>query len=246
MDLLVDIGNTTIHYALYEKNIQTLELRIASNFEALNSINYKITFSNHFNKIKNCIISSVKPEFNDQISKQCQKYKWKYLFISSKLKSNIIYKIDVPLTIGSDLIATAVAAKLQTNNNDCIIIDMGTATTITCIKKNNYIGGAILPGIIIAANALISTTSLLKENKWTYPKNLIAKNTVEALNVGIIYGHILAIEGIVAQYKKQLDNPKIFLTGGNSYYVKDYFNNYYLDFNLIFKGMLHLKEMNLD
>lgn len=246
MDLLVDIGNTTIHYALYEKDIQILEIRVASNFEILNSMNYEKTFNIYFHKIKNCIISSVKPEFNDQISQQCQKYRWKHLFISSKLKSNIIYKVDQPLSIGSDLIATAVAAKLQMNNSDCIIIDMGTATTISCIKKNDYIGGSILPGMIIAANALISNTSLLKQNKWIYPKDLIARNTSEALNVGIIYGHILAIEGIISQYKKELYRPKIFLTGGNSNYVKDYFTRYHFAPNLIFNGMLYLKEMNLN
>lgn len=150
-------------------------------------------------------------------------------------------KIDIPGgLIAPDLEATAVAARdyypLPT-----VIINMGTATTITVVDKDgNYIGGAIMPGVNTSLNALTDKTSLLPGIEIMAPSKAIANETVESMQSGIVYGSAGAIDGIIDHFETESKVPfaSIVATGGLGHLIEPYCrHDIILDDDLLIKGL---------
>ena len=167
--------------------------------------------------------------------------------LGQSLKSDLDIKIPGGV-IAPDLEATAVAAK-----NDyplpCVIINMGTATTITVVDKcGTYIGGAILPGVSTSLNALTDKTSLLPGIEIEAPTKSIADETADSMKSGIVYGSAGAIDGIVDHFEKEMgESPaSIVATGGLGHLIGKYCrHDIILDDDLLLKGLYEIWEKSL-
>ena len=161
------------------------------------------------------------------------------LVVGAGVKSGLHLAIGDPGSLAPDLVATAVAAK-ENYQLPCIIIDMGTATTITVVDRDGkYIGGAILPGVGLSMNALASGTSLLPNIDILPPSKLIATETVDAMKAGILYGSAGAIDGILERYLKELgEGGSIVATGGLSPLICPYCSHkIVIDDQLLLSGL---------
>ena len=218
--ILIDIGNTNIVFAVSSNKILKNIIRIESN-QNNNRLNKLIKKNiKKLIKIKRldspniAIISSVVPSLNKPIIKILKINKINELFLKSK---NILpfLKIDYNLNeIGADRIANSIAI-IKNNISNSIVIDFGTATTFEVIKESIFSGGLIFPGINLSKNALINKTSLLRNTDVVKTKNIVAKNTKDAIRSGFYWGYVFAINGIIKKITNEKKfKPKIILTGG--------------------------------
>ena len=168
MIFAVDMGNSNIVLGCLEGKELIFEERLATNL-GKTSLEYAIMFKNLFElygkiptDVEGCIISSVVPQLTDTIAEAVNKVCGKSpLIVGPGVKSGINIVIDNPAQLGADLIAGAVAA-LYEYKPPFIIIDMGTATTFSYVnEKKQFMGGAIMPGVVTALNSLVSGTSQL-------------------------------------------------------------------------------------
>jgi type III pantothenate kinase len=123
--------------------------------------------------------------------------------------------MDNPREVGPDRIVNAVAAH-QLYGGPVIVIDLGTATTVDVVnKQGDYIGGAIAPGIAISTEALFTRTAVLPRIELALPKKAIGRNTVAAMQSGVVFGYIGLIEGLVTRIQAELETPaKVVAAGG--------------------------------
>ena len=124
--------------------------------------------------------------------------------------------IDNPHEIGSDLVANAVAAHDRFRDN-VVVVDFGTALTFTVIDKaGKILGVAIAPGVLTAMKSLVGNTALLPEIPLELPDSVIGKNTVHAMQAGIMYGYAGLVEGVLKRIRNEIGKCKIISTGGLS------------------------------
>lgn len=163
------------------------------------------------------VISSVVPPLTDVLVRAVRLMTGKTaLVVGAGVKTGLHICINDPGTIASDLVAAAVAAK-EEYPLPCIIVDMGTATTLTVVdEKSRYIGGAILPGVGLSLAALAEGTALLPDVELQAPRRAIAANTVESMQSGIVYGTAGSIDGLIDRFESELGRPaaSIVVTGG--------------------------------
>ncbi len=165
----------------------------------------------------------------------------KYAYLKDVLK----LKLDNPKTLGADRIANIIGATKEYGNG-LVIVDMGTATTFEVIDHNGvYVGGAISPGMWAQLNALASTTALLPEINLEKPCKIIATNTIDAMNVGIYYGYISMVNGIVERIQSLYEEPlKVVATGGALSIVLDEVTKIdYKDSELLIKGLIEIYRL---
>ena len=146
----------------------------------------------------------------------CKKYfDIKPLIVGPGVKTGLNIKYENPREVGADRIVNAVAA-IHEYGTPLIIVDFGTATTYCYVnEKGEYMGGAIAPGIGISMEALFDTCSKLPRIELTRPDHVVGKNTVSAMQAGIVYGYVGQVEGIVSRMKKyRKQNPTVIATGG--------------------------------
>jgi type III pantothenate kinase len=147
--------------------------------------------------------------------------------------------IDMPEELGSDLFVNALAA-FELVKSNCLVIDFGTALTFTVVSQKGRIEGVtILPGIKTAIKSLFSQTSLLPEVKLEKPDSIIGKNSMHAIQSGIIYGYESMVLGIVKKIKEEIDKPMFVIgTGGLSAVLKDISNEFdKIDIDLTLRGL---------
>ncbi len=138
------------------------------------------------------------------------------LVVGAGIKTGLHICINDPGTIASDLVVTAVAAK-ETYPLPCVIVDLGTATTVTVLdQKARFIGGAILPGAGVSLDALSEHTALLPHIEIHPPKNIIASGTADCMRSGIVYGTAGSVDGILDRFASELgqEPASIVATGG--------------------------------
>lgn len=137
------------------------------------------------------------------------------VIVEPGVKTGMPIKIDNPKEVGADRICDAVAA-YERFGGACISIDLGTGTTFDAVSEHGeYLGGAIAPGLAIAANALVSQTAQLRLVEFTRPARIIGKGTAEAIQSGIVVGYSCLIEGMIDLFRKELGaDAKSVLTGG--------------------------------
>ena len=253
MNLLVDIGNTTIGIALYEQHVFIKKFIVSSEVDKAEDEYYLMfqTLTKDVEKtdIEHIFISSVVPILNRRIKNALFKiFNCQPIILGMGLKNGLSIKIDNPSELGSDLVCDAVGA-INKYDSPIIIVDLGTATKILVIDKNKaFIGCSIAPGILMSALALTNKASQLPDFELSYPKNVIGKNTFESLKSGVVIGHGEMIKGICYQIEKQFDYKfiKVF-TGGNSYAVKEYLlkSGFVYDENLLFEGLNVILNKNI-
>lgn len=255
MLLAVDIGNTNIVLGLIKDRSLIQSWRITTN-PIRTKDEYVILIETLLEqkkidktKITESIICSVVPKLNHPFRGAIESI----IDITPKqvgvdIDSNLNIKLDNPNDIGADLIATAIGARDIFPHDDIIVIDCGTATKLTVVtKESQFLGGVIAPGLEISARALTEHTSLLPSIALKFPQVLIGTNTIDAIALGQMYGHVGVIKELIEQLKKA--NPKrnfkLVGTGGYMNILKDKLEMIdYVDADLIFRGLSILNEKN--
>ena len=168
-------------------------------------------------QVEGIMMSSVVPQINFTIEHMCRSYfGMEPMKIEPGVKTGINIRYENPRELGSDRIANAVAA-YELYGGPCITIDFGTATSFGAISaRGEFLGGAICPGLKLAADALTERTAKLPRFELVKPENVIGRNTVANMQAGIVYGYIGQINYIVNRMKREMNVPdvKVIATGG--------------------------------
>lgn len=247
MLLAVDIGNTNIVFGcMDENNNVVLFERISTNHQAT-AVEYaslikNILEMNNF-KIKDvndAVMSSVVPSVTGTVTEAIKKlFGIDVMIISPGVKTGLNILIDNPAQLGSDQVVDAVAGINQYSVPQ-IIIDMGTATTVSVVDKNkNYIGGLIIAGMGTATNALISKTAQLPRINFEKPEKVIGTNTIDCMKSGMLYSNACALDGIIERIEEELgEKCTVIATGGLSELVIPLCRrDIILDSGLLIKGL---------
>src|SRR5271163_86365 len=168
--------------------------------------------------ISGVIISSVVPPVNWTLAEMSRIYFGKKaLFVEMGVKTGMAVLVDNPMEVGADRIVNGVAAFHQ-YGGPCIVVDFGTAITFDAISaKGEYLGGVIVPGVGIAAEALFARTARLPRVAIKDPGRIIGTNTVASMQAGLFYGYVDLVDGIVARMKKELGTTaRVVATGGQA------------------------------
>lgn len=253
MILTIDIGNTNIvvggidkektHFIERLSTVRTkTELEYAIDIKLLLDI-YKI----RQDQIEGGIISSVVPQITNIVQIATEKIlKKEVLVLAAGVKTGLNIKIDNPAQLGADLVANAVAG-VNYYPVPQIIIDMGTATTLSVVDdKKQYIGGMILPGPRISLDALTSRASQLSGISLEAPKHIIGKNTIECMKSGIVYSNAAAMDGMIERIEEEMGSKAtVIATGGLAKSIVQHCKReIILDEELMLKGLYIIYEKN--
>lgn len=222
MILVMDIGNSNIMMGIYNEGTLEHHWRMETDrhkTEDEYGMQVKAFLQDVglvFADITGFIMSSVVPPIMFALERMAVKYfHIKPLVVGPGLKTGLNIKYDNPREVGSDRIVNAVAA-IHEYGGPLIIADFGTATTYCYINEaRQYMGGAIAPGIGISTEALYSRAAKLPRIEIARPENIIGKNTVSAMQAGIVYGFVGQAEGIITRMMQQSrETPIVIATGG--------------------------------
>ena len=211
MILAIDIGNSNIVLGCMEQETILFEARMAtdriktSDQYCAELKNMLELFGVDYHAVEGTIISSVVPQVMNSIRTAVHKLTGKPpLTVGPGLKTGLNIRIDNPAQAGSDLIVAAVAA-IRDYGTPLIIIDLGTATTITVVDKNGtFIGGSILPGLKLSLNALTQGTAQLPGISLEAPRRVIGRNTVDCMQSGAMYGTACMLDGMIQRMEEEL------------------------------------------
>ena len=253
MILAIDIGNTNINIGSFDED-NILFLERASTDIRKTELEYAVLIKTILeiheikaSEISGAIISSVVPSLVHTIKVALRKLiNCDPLVVGPGIKTGLNIRLDNPAQIGADFVAESVAA-IKKYGAPVIIIDMGTATTFAVINKDNeYLGGAIYPGVVVSMDALVSRTSLLPTISFGKPKKCIGSNTIDAMKSGIIYGEAAKLDGLIDRFIEELGyDCKVIATGGLSkVVVPNCKHNIVLDNDLILIGLKILYDKN--
>lgn len=251
--LTIDIGNTNITLGAYNSNYLVLTARLATDTRKTDDqyaieIKSILTLYNiDSDDIEDCIIASVVPSVGKQVSgavaKLCQIVP---LMLGPGVKTGLNIKIDNPAQLGADLVAGAVGA-IEEYKMPCVVIDMGTASTISVLDKNGaFIGGVISAGVRLTLRALTENTALLSSIPIEAPKSVIGTNTTECMQSGLVYGTAAMLDGILQQITEELgEKPTVVATGGLSKEIITHCkSNIIYNENLLLDGLRAIYEKN--
>jgi type III pantothenate kinase len=222
MLLAVDIGNTNITLGVFKDDELAAKWRIATDPARLTDeyalmvnqlLPYKGLSPDDVSAVSIC---SVVPPLTPTFVELCRTYfQVEPLVVGAGTRTGIRVLYDNPRDVGADRIVDAAAA-LKLYGGPVIIVDIGTAMVFDAISKaGEYLGGAIAPGISIAADALFHSTSLLRRVDLTRPPDAIGKNTIHAIQSGLVLGSADMIKGMVGRFDKELGGgSKVIGTGG--------------------------------
>ena len=222
MLLVLDIGNTNVTLGVFEGPALKSTWRLATDarrmpdeygFFMANIMSYRGVQPSD---ITGACICSVVPPLIPTFEEVCRNYfAVQPLTVSAGVKTGISIQYDSPRDVGTDRVADAVAA-LKLYGGPVIVVDFGTATVFDAVSADGkYLGGALAPGINLSADALYQSTSQLRRVELAPPATAIGKNTVAAMQSGLIFGYIGLVEGMVARFKNELGpEAKVIATGG--------------------------------
>ncbi len=253
MLLAVDIGNTNITLGVYEEQILLFTARLATDNKTT-ADQYAIYLKNILElhgcghvDIEDCIIASVVPtvaaSLRQAVSFLCDIVP---LELGPGVKTGLNIKIDNPAQLGADLVAGAVGA-INEYTLPCIVIDMGTATTLSVIDENaTYRGGVIAAGVRLTLKALTENTAALPSVSINAPKNVIGTNTVDCMKSGLVFGAAAMLDGLIDQISSELGAfPTVVATGGLSKEIVTHCHHDIIyNENLLLEGLREIYERN--
>ena len=253
MILAIDIGNTNIVVGCIDKE-KIYFIERLSTVRTKTELEYAIDLKTvldiyHIRRtdIEGCIISSVVPQITNVAKLAVEKIlKKEALVLGPGVKTGLNIMLDNPGEMGADRVADAVAA-LTYYPVPLVIVDMGTATTVSVVdEKKRYLGGMILPGVRVSLDALTSRASQLSGISIEEPKKLIGKNTVDCMKSGILYGNAAAVDGIIDRIEEELGQKVTAIaTGGMSGKISPHCRRKIIqDEDLLLKGLLVIYEKN--
>jgi type III pantothenate kinase len=222
MLLAVDVGNTNITLGVFEGENLKASWRLAADANRL-ADEYGVLLVNLLSHegiaseaVDSAVIASVVPDLEPVFEAVCRRYFGvRPLLVSAGVRTGLSILYDSPQDVGADRVADAVAA-IKLYGPPLVVVDLGTAIVFDAIsKEGEYLGGAIAPGLVIAAEALFQRAARLYRVELVRPKSAIGRNTTTAVQAGVVYGYVGLVEGIVTRFKKELGGKaKVVATGG--------------------------------
>ncbi|HUJ41086.1 MAG TPA: type III pantothenate kinase [Candidatus Acidoferrales bacterium] len=224
MLLTIDIGNTNTVLGVYKGERLAAHWRLTT-ARSQTVDEYGILARSLFEnaglsqaELRGIIISSVVPPLNSTLAEMSEKYfGTKALFVEPGVRTGVPVFYDNPSEVGADRVVNAVAAHAK-YGGPCIVVDFGTAITFDAIStKGEYLGGVIVPGVGIAAEALFARTARLPRVEIKDPGKIIGTNTVASMQAGLFYGYVDLVDGIVSRMKEQMGKgTHVVATGGQA------------------------------
>jgi len=218
----VDIGNTNILMGLYQATELITHWRIATDHQRM-ADEYAMLILSLFERsgqdpasVEGVIVSSVVPPLTGIFEKLSGRYfEQAALVVGETIDAGVKILYHNPAEVGADRVVNAVAAYHHYGAPACVV-DFGTATTFDALSvEGDYLGGAIAPGIGIAAEALFQRTAKLPRIDLVRPPAVIGKNTVQSMQSGLLFGYVGLVEGMVDRFRKELGpEMKVIATGG--------------------------------
>src|SRR5712692_4508180 len=222
MLLAIDVSNTHTKVGVYEGDRLSRHWRLQTEPERT-ADEYGVMLLGLFRAggaspedITGIAVSSVVPPMHETLDELCRKFFGHApLFVGPGVKTGMALLYDNPREIGADRIVNAVAAYERTRG-PCIVIDFGTATTFDYVTmRGEYAGGVIVPGIGISLDALGARTAKLPKVELVRPPRVVGKNTVHAIQSGVINGYTCLVDGLVARIRDENDHDaRVLATGG--------------------------------
>lgn len=242
MNLIIDVGNTSVKIAVF--NGKTLLFKeVVSNESLLEKI---VKLKENYYAIKHVIVSSVR-----NLDKKVSQYltdNYPVVFLSHQIKLPFKNLYETPNTLGIDRIALIAASVDQFSKKNVLVIDAGTCVTYDFInKENEYLGGAISPGVRMRYKALHNQTAKLPLLDTEVPENFIGNTTNAAINSGVVNGLVAEIDGVIAQYKEKYNDLTIILTGGDANFLsKQLKSSIFANSNFLLQGLNFILLNNLN
>ncbi len=230
MILAFDVGNTNIVMGVLDEEKTYFLTRFATD-HAKTEAEYAVLVKNileikgvALDEIKGGIISSVVPPMNDILGAVIRLLTGhNALIVGPGLKTGLNIAVGDPSEVGADLVVGAVAA-IAKYEAPMLIMDLGTATTITAIGKNKeFLGVIIYPGVKVSYDALVGRTALLSSISYDVPEKVIGTNTRDCMQSGLIYGNAAMLDGLIDRCEKEMGGVKsLIATGGLSSRITPY------------------------
>ncbi|MFQ6015792.1 MAG: type III pantothenate kinase [Anaerolineae bacterium] len=251
--LALDIGNTNIVAGVYDGEQLVAHWRAATDAQKT-ADEYAVLLASFFtqrglqlSQIGSCIMACVVPPLVTPFADLARRYLGvEPLIVGTGIKVGVRILTDNPREVGADRVVNALAAR-KLYGLPAIVIDFGTATTFDAVSvEGDYLGGAIAPGIGIAAEALFQRAAQLPRIDLLFPPRAIGKNTVHSMQSGVLYGYVAMVEGLTKRIKAELGGEaKVIATGGLAELVASKTEVIeFVDQNLTIEGLRLIYEMN--
>lgn len=218
MLLAIDLGNTNVVFGLFRNRRLIREWRYPTK---------KFRVPKIRSKVRAVVVASVVPCLNRKLKSRIRReFGCPSFWVTAKNIPGLWVRPKNKREIGADRVVDALAA-LTLYKGPLVVVDFGTATTFDAIStRGEYLGGAIAPGVVLARDALYEQAAKLPRVKISAPKGVIGKNTVSAMQSGLVYGYVAMVEGMVKRMKSEILNPKsetkVIATGGLSKLICKY------------------------
>ena len=253
MILTVDIGNSNIVLGGVQEDTIVFEARLRTEATKTSDqycVDLKIlldVYKVNPEDIEGCIISSVVPQVLNSFQTAIKKLTGKTpLVVGPGIKTGLDIRLENPGQTGADLVVADVAA-LREHKPPMIVIDMGTATTMSVLDQNGaHIGGCIIPGVRISLDALTDRTALLPGLQLDQPKRAIGRNTIDAMRSGIMIGTACMLDGMIQRMEAELGSKTtVIATGGIAKFIVPLCKTPIIyDKDLLIKGLVALYRDN--
>lgn len=256
MVLTIDVGNTTTAVGLFDANGELVFLSSVDTVAHRSGDHYAVDLLGIFQlygadirSVGGAIVSCVVPPLEASILTAVERLTGKKpLVVGPGIKTGLNIRSDLHNQLGSDIVASSVAALAQ-YPDPVIVIDLGTATTVSLLRNGVYEGCAILPGVRLGLEALSEHTAELPHISIEPPPSPLGRNTVDAMRSGVVYGNAGMVDSMVARFEQACGEPvrTVVATGGNAPLILSHCKrNLIYDPNLLLRGLYLLYQKNTE
>lgn len=222
MLLVLEVGNTNTGVGVFDERRLLVSWRLASRRDRT-ADEYGVLIQTLLQsrgmaqkQVTAVAISNVVPPVQQTLEWMCDQYFGLHPFtVEPGVNVHLPLAVESPREVGADRVVNAIAA-VEFYGPPLIVVDFGTATNFDCVNsRGEFIGGAIAPGITVAAEALIARAARLHRVEIVRPKQAIGRNTTQNLQSGLVYGYAGLVDGLVERIRAEMDgDPKVIATGG--------------------------------
>lgn len=253
MLLVVDVGNTQTHFGLFEAEVlvehwRFATVRVSTADELGAALRNLLDLRGYgFADVERSIVSSTVPQLEPEWMAMAARYlSHEMIAVGPGLRTGLAIRYDNPREVGADRLVNAVALR-ERFGGPAVCVDFGTATTFDVLsEKGDYIGGSLMTGIEISLDALSERGARLPKIELAPPKTALAKNTIDAIRSGVVFGYAGAVDAILRRLYDELGGKaRVVATGGLASLVVPYADEISeVDDLLTLTGLRLLHELN--
>ncbi|MDH5672275.1 MAG: type III pantothenate kinase [Myxococcales bacterium] len=224
MLLGIDVGNTHTVLGLFEGEELVHHFRIRSERGRPEDEYYVLlatlvqSSGVKQEEVDSSILASVVPSLTDSLARSVKRaFGHQPLIVGPGIKTGMPILYENPKEVGADRIVNAIAA-FERVRSGVLVVDFGTATTFDCVsRRGEYLGGVIAPGISLSAEALFAKAARLPKTEIARPPRVLGRNTVHAMQSGLVYGYVGLVDGLVERLQEEMGYPcAVLATGGEA------------------------------